>query len=109
MTNDERRAERPALKRTWPGFFVIRHSGFVILSSGTLTYVVDGKERPMSISAWSPDGKRFAVADDVQQAMSAQADRLGIVSTERITDELTKLMVASDPAYGLDLLVIDYM
>jgi poly(A) polymerase len=47
----------------------------------------------------------FTVADDVKQAMSAQAERLEIVSTERITDELTKLMVARDPAYGLDLLV----
>jgi len=46
----------------------------------------------------------FAVADDVQAAMGAQAPRLSIVSAERITDELTKLMVATDPAYGLDLL-----
>jgi poly(A) polymerase len=47
----------------------------------------------------------FTVADNVQAAMTAQAARLSIVSAERITDELTKLMVAADPAYGIDLLV----
>jgi poly(A) polymerase len=47
----------------------------------------------------------FAVADDVQAAMGAQAGRLSIVSAERITDELTKLMLTSDPAQGIDLLV----
>jgi poly(A) polymerase len=47
----------------------------------------------------------FTVADDVQAAMTAQASRLSIVSAERITDELTKLMVAADPADGIDLLV----
>ncbi len=47
----------------------------------------------------------FGVADDVQAAMGDQAARLSIVSTERITDELTKLMVAADPVAGLDLLV----
>jgi len=47
----------------------------------------------------------FMVADGVQEAMAAQASRLSIVSAERITDELTKLMVAADPAYGIDLLV----
>jgi poly(A) polymerase len=47
----------------------------------------------------------FAVAPEVKEAMGAQAPRLEIVSAERITDELTKLMAAADPAYGLDLLV----
>jgi len=47
----------------------------------------------------------FTVADDVKVAMGEQAPRLSIVSAERVTDELTKLMVAADPAYGLDLLV----
>src|SRR5262249_58589753 len=47
----------------------------------------------------------FAVAKDVQAAMGAQASRLSIVSAERITDELTKLMLAADPASGIDLLV----
>jgi poly(A) polymerase len=47
----------------------------------------------------------FAVAGDVRAAMSAQAPRLSIVSAERITDELTKLMLTPDPASGIDLLV----
>jgi poly(A) polymerase len=47
----------------------------------------------------------FTVVDEVKVAMGEQASRLSIVSAERITDELTKLMVAADPAYGLDLLV----
>ena len=47
----------------------------------------------------------FAVAPEVQVAMGAQAARLSIVSVERITDELTKLMLAADPASGIDLLV----
>jgi poly(A) polymerase len=47
----------------------------------------------------------FTVADGVKAAMGTQAPRLSIVSAERITDELTKLMLAADPAYGLDLLV----
>ena len=47
----------------------------------------------------------FTVAADVQEAMTRQADRLEIVSAERITDELTKLMLTPDPARGIDLLV----
>jgi len=47
----------------------------------------------------------FAVADDVQLAMGEQADRLSIVSVERITDELSKLMLTARPEAGLDLLV----
>jgi poly(A) polymerase len=47
----------------------------------------------------------FAVADDVQLAMSEQAARLSIVSVERITDELSKLMLTVAPETGLDLLV----
>jgi poly(A) polymerase len=47
----------------------------------------------------------FTVADDVQEAMGRQASRLDIVSAERITDELTKLMLTPDPARGIELLV----
>jgi poly(A) polymerase len=47
----------------------------------------------------------FRVAAEVQDAMRAQAGRLSIVSAERITDELTKLMLTPDPASGIDLLV----
>jgi poly(A) polymerase len=47
----------------------------------------------------------FTVAGEVQQAMRTQASRLSIVSAERITDELTKLMLTADPVTGIDLLV----
>jgi poly(A) polymerase len=47
----------------------------------------------------------FAVADDVRAAMTDQAERLEIVSAERITSELTKLMLTPDPALGVDVLV----
>src|SRR3984885_516553 len=47
----------------------------------------------------------FTVAADVQLAMGEMAGRLSIVSVERITDELSKLMVTGRPEDGLDLLV----
>ena len=39
----------------------------------------------------------FTVAEEVQEAMREQASRLLIVSVERITDELTKLMLTTAP------------
>ena len=47
----------------------------------------------------------FTVAPQVQEAMGSMAPRLSIVSAERITAELTKLMLTPDPARGIDLLV----
>ena len=47
----------------------------------------------------------FTVADDVRAAMTDQAERLEIVSAERITSELKKLMLTPDPAVGIDVLV----
>jgi poly(A) polymerase len=47
----------------------------------------------------------FTVAPQVRAAMIKQAPRLEIVSAERITAELTKLMLTPDPALGIDLLV----
>jgi poly(A) polymerase len=46
----------------------------------------------------------FTIAGDVLTAMAEMADRISIVSVERITDELTKLMLTPDPAHGIDLL-----
>jgi len=42
---------------------------------------------------------------DLVAAMRSRADRLAIVSPERIRDELRKLMLASDPVAGLERLV----
>ncbi|TVZ01740.1 CCA tRNA nucleotidyltransferase [Trebonia kvetii] len=47
----------------------------------------------------------FTVAADVQAAMGEMASRLSIVSAERITDELSKLMLTATPEAGIDLLV----
>ena len=47
----------------------------------------------------------FTVAPEVRAAMTEQAGRLQIVSAERITSELTKLMLTPDPALGIDVLV----
>ena len=47
----------------------------------------------------------FRPAPDVVAAMSAMADRLSIVSAERIRDELVKLVCSEHPRIGLDLLV----
>jgi poly(A) polymerase len=47
----------------------------------------------------------FGVDDEVVDAMSDMADRLDIVSTERVRDELAKLVCADRPRLGLSLLV----
>ncbi|MBF4163927.1 CCA tRNA nucleotidyltransferase [Nocardioides acrostichi] len=47
----------------------------------------------------------FAVRDDVQEAMTQMAERIDIVSAERVRDELVKLVDAPFPRRGLTLLV----
>ena len=47
----------------------------------------------------------FTVDDPTQAAMIALADRLPIVSVERMSDELSKLLLTDDPVPGLRLLV----
>ncbi|MEI8259873.1 MAG: CCA tRNA nucleotidyltransferase [Actinomycetes bacterium] len=47
----------------------------------------------------------FDVADDAVAAMSDLADRLSIVSAERIREELIRIVLAPDPRRGLGLLV----
>ena len=47
----------------------------------------------------------FTVAPEVVAAMAAMADRLEIVSVERISDELSKLLLGRFPRAGLELLV----
>jgi len=47
----------------------------------------------------------FEVAPDVVDAMRSMAERIEIVSAERIRDELIKLIVAPEPRRGLTLLV----
>lgn len=47
----------------------------------------------------------FMVAPEVVAAMKDMAERISIVSTERIQAELTGLLLTDDPREGLDLLV----
>ncbi|WP_062209750.1 CCA tRNA nucleotidyltransferase [Streptomyces sp. NBRC 109706] len=47
----------------------------------------------------------FTVAEPVRAAMKEMADRIDIVSAERVRDELSKLLVASQPRKGITLLV----
>src|SRR5699024_5237925 len=48
---------------------------------------------------------RFDVDADVMSAMTAMAERITIVSAERVQAELVKLMLAPEPRRGLELLV----
>src|SRR5699024_642603 len=47
----------------------------------------------------------FDLFDEVDEAISAMAERIEIVSAERVQVELGKLMTGIDPAAGIDLLV----
>lgn len=47
----------------------------------------------------------FAVDAETRDAMAAMADRIGIVSAERVRDELSKLLQADVPRPGVELLV----
>ncbi|MFK0289097.1 CCA tRNA nucleotidyltransferase [Streptomyces sp. NPDC090442] len=47
----------------------------------------------------------FTVAPEVVEAMTAMAERIEIVSAERVRDELNKLILAPHPRKGLRLLV----
>lgn len=47
----------------------------------------------------------FEVAPEVVAAMTAMADRIEIVSAERVRDELNKLILSDNPRKGLRLLV----
>jgi poly(A) polymerase len=47
----------------------------------------------------------FTVAPEVVEAMTAMAERIDIISAERVRDELVKLVCAPQPRRGLTLLV----
>ncbi len=47
----------------------------------------------------------FVAAPDVTAAMTQMADRIEIVSAERVRDELTKLLLSAGPVLGLRVLV----
>lgn len=47
----------------------------------------------------------FVVADEVIEAMTSMADRISIISAERVRDELVKILMSDRPRLGLLLLV----
>jgi poly(A) polymerase len=47
----------------------------------------------------------IAVHDDVRSAMTRMAERITIISSERVRDELVKLICGAHPRAGVDLLV----
>lgn len=47
----------------------------------------------------------FSVAERTESAMRAMADRISIISVERVSDELGKILTADAPRAGLQLLV----
>jgi poly(A) polymerase len=53
----------------------------------------------------SPAGGMFTPAPEVVAAMTAMADRISIISAERVRDELIKILLSNHPRIGLDLLV----
>ena len=46
----------------------------------------------------------FTIVEDVFEAIKRNKERIRIISQERITDELNKIMMAKKPSIGLDLL-----
>lgn len=46
----------------------------------------------------------FDIEDGTMEAMKRNADRLEIITQERVTDEFNKMMASKDPARALDLL-----
>ncbi|NBV12244.1 MAG: CCA tRNA nucleotidyltransferase [Actinobacteria bacterium] len=47
----------------------------------------------------------FAIEDDVLNAMKDMADRLSIISAERIRDEFVKTLISDNPRIGITILV----
>lgn len=47
----------------------------------------------------------FTVADETRAAMAQLADRLAIVSAERVSEELSKMLLTDSPRAGIELMV----
>ncbi|GAB3592564.1 CCA tRNA nucleotidyltransferase [Angustibacter peucedani] len=93
------------------GDFVDPHGGLTDLAQGLLrtpgtpeASFTDDPLRMMRAARFAAQ-LGFAVAPEVQAAMTAMAERLSIVSAERVRDELVKLLLAPAPREGLRLLV----
>jgi poly(A) polymerase len=95
--------------------FVDPYGGLADLASRVLR--TPGAPQRSAVDSFSDDPLRmmraarfaaqlaFEVAPDVVEAMSAMAERIEIVSAERVRDELVKLLCTSEPRRGLGILV----
>ncbi|HYN75710.1 MAG TPA: CCA tRNA nucleotidyltransferase [Candidatus Limnocylindria bacterium] len=91
--------------------FVDPHGGLADLAAGVLrtpgtpeSSFSDDPLRMMRAARFAAQ-LGFTVAPEVVAAMTAMAERIEIVSAERVRDELVKLMLAPTPRTGLALLV----
>lgn len=93
------------------GAFEDPHGGLDDLAAGVLRTPappeVSFSDDPLRMlrAARFSSSLRFVPADEVVAAMTAMAERISIISAERIRDEITKLMLSPAPRLGLDLLV----
>ena len=91
--------------------FVDLHGGVADLGAGLLRTPgrpedsFDDDPLRMMRAARFASQLEMTVAPEAVAAMTAMADRLAIVSAERIRDELSKLLLGEDPRRGLTLLV----
>ncbi|HAM23039.1 MAG TPA: CCA tRNA nucleotidyltransferase, partial [Actinobacteria bacterium] len=92
--------------------FVDLHGGVADLAAGLLRTPgrpedsFDDDPLRMMRAARFASQLEMTVAEEAVAAMTAMADRLAIVSAERIRDELSKLLLGEDPRRGLALLVL---
>lgn len=93
------------------GAFADPHGGLADLAAGVLRTPAapevsfgDDPLRMMRAARFASQ-LGFVPAPEVVAAMAAMADRIGIVSAERVRDELSRLMLTDAPRPGLDLLV----
>ncbi len=91
--------------------FVDPHGGLADLATATLrtpsTAERSFSDDPLRMmrAARFASQLQFSVAPDVQAAMADMANRIEIISAERVRDELSKLLLTSHPRPGLNLLV----
>lgn len=91
--------------------FVDPHHGLTDLASGMLRTPFppqrsfsDDPLRMMRAARFTSQ-LGFTVTDEVRAAMTGMADRMSIISAERVRDELSKLLLTDSPREGLMLLV----
>ncbi len=93
------------------GQFVDPFDGLTDLAAGVLRTPATPEESfaddPLRMMRAARFAGQLGVTVDpmVRRAMVAMADRIRMVSAERVRDELSKLLLAADPRAGLELLV----